>query len=72
MKNYLLLPLHLDALYLTKTTGVIASSADFSDLPFFDGQDDNNSDSPYVGEEITAKKFENKNLYLEAGIQLHW
>ena len=72
MKDYILLPLHLDALYLKKTTGVIASSANFSDLPFFDGQEDNNSDNPYISEEITAKKFENKNLYLRAGIHIHW
>lgn len=74
MSSFLLVPVHLDALYLPRSRAVVEASADFRRLPYCDRQEnrDVNSDTPWLGDAITAPPFENSNLTLQAGMHLHW
>ena len=71
MTNLLLVPIHLDALYLPNGMSVAEATADFSRLPYFQGRD-RNSDMVNLSESILTQAFQNKNLYLKPGIHLHW
>src|SRR5271166_5555203 len=68
----LLVPIHLDALYLKKDRSVVEAMADFSRLPYFDGKRDVNPDVANLSEEILAQPFEDRDLQLQAGVHLHW
>lgn len=74
MSKFLLVPVHLDALYLPRSRAVVEATADFQRLPYFDRQEnrDVNSGTPWLGDVITCSPFENSNLTLQAGIHLHW
>ncbi|XOF33788.1 MAG: hypothetical protein ACL93V_00355 [Candidatus Electrothrix sp. YB6] len=72
MSNFLLIPTHLDALYLTRSRRVVESMVDFSQLPYSDGMQDINPNSAYVSEEFNSQPFQNRNLFLQPGIHLHW
>ncbi|WP_424095075.1 hypothetical protein [Moorena producens] len=63
---------HLDALYLESDRLVVEAMADFSRLPYFDDKQDVNSNIANISEEIVSQPFQNQNLYLKAGIHLHW
>jgi hypothetical protein len=69
--NLLLVPIHLDALYLPNGMSVAEATADFSRLPYFQGRD-HNPDTVNLSESILTQAFQNKNLYLKPGIHLHW
>jgi hypothetical protein len=71
MTNLLLVPIHLDALYLSNGMSVAEATADFSRLPYFQGRD-HNPDTVNLSESILTQAFQNKNLYLKPGIHLHW
>ena len=68
----LLTPIHLDALVMPAIRSVVEPMADFSRLPYFDGQCDVNSGVPYLSEAILSQPFEDQNLHLSPGIHLHW
>ena len=72
MADSLLVPIHLDALRLTAPLTVADPGADFSELPWFDGQRDVNAGTPFLGESVTDLPFENRELRLAPGIHLHW
>ena len=72
MKGLLLVPIRVDALYLSKEHIVAQAVADFSRLPYFDGKRDIQAGIPYLSEEILAEPFQDVNLHLKAGIHLHW
>ncbi|HRW06893.1 MAG TPA: hypothetical protein P5121_17445, partial [Caldilineaceae bacterium] len=72
MPNILLVPIHLDALYLPTDQFVTAAMADFRRLPYFDGVRDVNANVPYLSEEIATPPFANQHMRLQAGIHLHW
>lgn len=74
MNSFLLVPVHLDALFVSQSLPVVDATADFRRLPYFDYQEnrDVNSDTPWLGDSITAIPFENSNLTLQAGMHLHW
>jgi len=44
MAEVLMVPIHLDALFLKKDRSVVETMADFSRLPYFDGKRDINPD----------------------------
>ncbi|HCA94494.1 MAG TPA: hypothetical protein DEP38_07455, partial [Cyanobacteria bacterium UBA9226] len=67
-----MVPIHLDALYLNSNRLVVEAMADFSRLPYFDGKRDVNANIANISEEIVSQPFQNQNLYLKAGIHLHW
>jgi hypothetical protein len=68
----LMVPIHLDALYLKKDRSVVETMADFSRLPYFDGKRDINPDVANLSEEILSQPFEDRGLQLQAGVHLHW
>jgi hypothetical protein len=73
MVNTLLLPIHLDALYLPAKTSVMEEMTNYSKLPYrkkTSGVD--NSNYAYLSETVLSPPFENPNLTLKAGIHLHW
>src|SRR5436190_13377176 len=68
----LMVPIHLDALVLDDERLVVAATADFTRLPYFNGTRDVNGDTAYISEAILSSPFQNRNLYLPAGVHLHW
>lgn len=68
----LMVPIHLDALYLKQDRSVVEPMADFSHLPYFDGKRDINPDVANLSEEILSQPFQDRSLQLKAGVHLHW
>ncbi|MGK7896537.1 MAG: hypothetical protein AB4372_23685, partial [Xenococcus sp. (in: cyanobacteria)] len=68
----LLVPIHVDALHLKYGTSVAEAMVEFNRLPYFSGKRDVNADIVNLSESIVSQAFQNKNLYLKAGIHLHW
>lgn len=72
MSGVLFVPVRLDALWAGKDQTLVGPSADFSRLPYFDGERDVNPAVAHVGEEIVSRPFENQTFRLKAGVHLHW
>jgi hypothetical protein len=72
MSNVLLVPVHLDALYLKSDLSVVEAKVDFSRLPYWDGKCEINHDVANISEELLARPFEDRGLQLKAGVHLHW
>ena len=72
MQSVLLVPIHLDALYVKEGRRVCQPQADFSRLPYFDGRRDVNASTAWLSEEIVAEPFQDEHFFLEKGIHLHW
>lgn len=70
--SILLVPIHADALHLKFGTGVAEAMTAPNRLPYFSGQRDVNPDIANLSESIVSQPFQNKNLFLKAGIHLHW
>ena len=67
-----MVPIHLDALFLQRDTFVAEAMADFTRLPYFNGQRDVNPDIANISEDIVIEPFQDKNFNLKAGLHLHW
>lgn len=72
MTATLLIPIHLDCFILPTPRTVLRSTADFSQLPYFDGTRDVKSSTPNIAEEILTQPFQSQTMQLQAGIHLHW
>ena len=72
MSSTLFVPIHLDALVVKSDLYALRPMADFSRLPYFNGQRDVNPNSAYLSEEIVSHPFQDQNLPLKAGVHLHW
>lgn len=72
LQKVLLVPIRLDALLLQTPTNVADAIANFSLLPYSDGQRDYNAEIAYISEDIVSKPFLNQNTTLAPGIHLHW
>ena len=72
MSNILMVPTHLDALFLKNDASVVSAMADFTRLPYFNGERDVNPDVANISEDIVSQPFQNQNLHLKAGVHLHW
>ncbi|MGB3640381.1 MAG: hypothetical protein WBA39_22835 [Rivularia sp. (in: cyanobacteria)] len=70
--SYLLVPIHLDALLLSNEQQVMEAMADFSRLPYFDGKQFQNPDTPNVSDSILCDPLGQPNLVLKPGVHLHW
>ena len=72
--NGLFVPIHLDALFLESAQTVLEAMADFSKLPYYDGEkgQNANADVPYISEEIVSHPFRDQSLRLSRGVHLHW
>jgi hypothetical protein len=72
VSSALLVPIHLDAFFVESEETVLHSMADFSKLPYFDGERNQNSDTAYTSEAIVSQAFRDKDLRLKKGVHLHW
>jgi len=72
MTNTLLVPIHLDALYLPSDIAVMEEMTNYSKLPYRKPGSIVNSESAYLSETVLSPPFPNLNLTLKAGIHLHW
>ncbi len=72
VNSILMIPIHLDALYLKRERLVVEAMADLSIIPYFNRKRDVNPNIAHISEEIVSQPFQNQNLYLKAGIHLHW
>lgn len=72
MTNTLLVPIHLDALYLHTNTAVMEEMTNYSKLPYRKPGSMVNREAAYLSETVLSPPFPNLNLTLKAGIHLHW
>jgi hypothetical protein len=72
MTNTLLVPIHLDALYLPTDTAVMEEMTNYSKLPYRKPGSIIQKEPVYLSESVLSPPFSNLNLTLEAGIHLHW
>lgn len=72
VNSILMIPVPLDALYLKRDRLVVEAMADLSIIPYFNKKRDVNPNIAHISEEIVSQPFQNQNLYLKAGIHLHW
>ncbi|WP_150049143.1 hypothetical protein [Methylomonas rhizoryzae] len=72
MRTVVLVPIHLDALYVKQGRRVAEPGADFSRLPYFDGTRDVNSSIAWLSEAVVTQPFQDRHFFLEKGIHLHW
>jgi len=71
-ESVIAVPIHLDALYVREPSDVAPPMADFTRLPFFDGERDINCQVPWLGETAASEVFGSSTLRLKKGIHLHW
>src|ERR1700722_8369727 len=72
MDIHVVVPIHLDALYVSEASPAVPAMADFARLPYFDGVRDVNASVPWLGAEAASECFDDLSLVLEKGIHLHW
>ena len=72
MSGLLMVPVHLDAFVLAQDQMVAGATANFARLPYSDTTQDVNAAVANISEEIVSQPFDDQNLYLKAGIHLHW
>jgi hypothetical protein len=72
MGSILLVPIHLDALWLKTDLSVLEPKCDFTRLPFWDGSREVNPDIANISEELLSRPFQDRGLQLRAGVHLHW
>ncbi|MCB0572407.1 MAG: hypothetical protein KDC66_21715 [Phaeodactylibacter sp.] len=72
MAKLLIVPIQMDALFLGVDSLMTESTADFSRLPFFDGERDVNADVAHISENIISQPLQNQHQRYRAGLHLHW
>ncbi|MBK8935744.1 MAG: hypothetical protein IPM76_26160 [Chloroflexi bacterium] len=72
MDQFLTVPIHIDALHIIHPKTAVEAMADFSRLPWTDGQQDHFSRHPWLGESIQSPPLSDTNWTLQPGIHLHW
>lgn len=70
--NLVVVPCHLDALFLAEPQFVASTKAAIDRLPYSSNGRDHHADTPYLSGAILADPFHNDTLYLKAGLHLHW
>ncbi len=68
----LVVPVELDALCLSQPQPVVGPTADFTRLPYWDGERDVNPDIVNLGAEIRSAPFDGPRKTLAPGVHLHW
>lgn len=72
MGNVIMVPVRLDALCLNTDFLVAAPRADFSLLPYWDGEKEVNQDVANISEAILSHPLEEGEMRLASGVHLHW
>jgi hypothetical protein len=71
-ETLLLVPMHLDALYVKEARRVVQPTADFTRLSYADGERDVNETVPWLSEDVVADAFQDEHVILDKGVHLHW
>lgn len=71
MNKVLVIPMHVDALFLSEKKSVAGATTEFADLPYNNGKEDVNYEVPYISEIFLSKAFEH-NSVLPKGVHIHW
>ncbi|MCH8619361.1 hypothetical protein [Undibacterium sp. TS12] len=72
MTVFLTVPIRLDALHLTAPLSVVNAKADFTRMPYWNGEHEVNPDVANISEDLASYPFENQTLVLPPGVHLHW
>ncbi|WP_214105155.1 hypothetical protein [Acrocarpospora catenulata] len=72
MSSLIVVPVHLDALCLERSTDVSGPTADFTRLPYAAEGGDQHADQPYLSDIVVPEPFEDQDFRLKAGVHLHW
>ncbi|MEN8129261.1 MAG: hypothetical protein ABFS45_03510 [Pseudomonadota bacterium] len=72
MVKIMMVPIHLDVLWLSQELSVLEPMVDFSRQPYQAGDHDANPNVTYLSEEILSRPFEDRGFLLKPGIHLHW
>jgi hypothetical protein len=72
MNKSVIIPVHIDGLYLLDEKVIAEPTADFTNLPYNNTLTDFNYEVPYLSESFISKPFQNQNLLLPPGVHLHW
>jgi len=70
--SFSLAPLSLELLYLSKPTRAVEAAFNPSLLPWKATGRDFNSETAFLGDEVSSPPFQNQNLVLLPGVHLHW
>jgi hypothetical protein len=68
----LIVPIRVEAVIVEYEKMVCSPLADFSKLPWSDGNRDYNFETPFLGDSIVHKPFEDRNFRLRKGLHLHF
>jgi len=72
MPHVLMVPIRLDALHLTSPLPVVEAKADFTRLPYWNGEYEVNHDIANISEDLVSYPFQDRSLVLPPGVHLHW
>lgn len=70
--RYLMVPIEVNALCLSNSDLLAGAMANFSRLPYFDGEQDVNTHVTNISESIVTTPFQSCNFLVPAGTHLHW
>jgi len=65
VNSILMIPVHLDALYLKRERLVIEAMADLSIIPYFNRKRDVNPNIAHISEEIVSQPFQNQTFKIK-------
>ena len=72
MTDFLAVPIRLDALHLRAPLSVVNAKADFTRMPYWNGEHEVNPDVANISEDLASYPFQNQTLVLPPGVHLHW
>lgn len=72
MSKSLFVPIRIEGLFLTENSYVCSPLADFEKLPWNDGSQDYNYETPFLGDSIVNVPFSDRNCQLMKGLHLHF
>ncbi len=72
MSKSLFVPIRIEGLFLTENSYVCSPLADFEKLPWNDGNQDYNYETPFLGDSIVNMPFSDRNCLLMKGLHLHF
>ncbi len=70
--NFINIPFQIEGLVLTHDKMVMSPLADFTKLPWNNGNEDINFDQPFIGDGIIRQPFGSQDFLLKKGLHLHF
>ena len=72
MATVVAVPIRLDALPLSTPLSVLEAKADFTRMPYWNGECEVNPDVANISEDLLSSPFSDRALVLPKGVHLHW